>query len=202
MTTDRYDQFIQDATAGIASIATDPILVRMLMNYAVKWWYGDTVYTLTKQARQNFGLDFSLEIENWLRALEAKYTSGPVFTEAEAATLQSTCTPPALVLPDGTEVWSLPAPMEEQPAPVRPKKSRRVDAGGIGGNSQRIPRSPSKKRPQNPHAFHRQTNRQQLTNAEHGAGNKRMRHGAPSRHIPSAPVRPHPSSIHQLSNRH
>lgn len=81
---DRYQQFISDASQSIAVDAAADIIRQMLVNLARNWWYGATIRSLVKQVRQLLGLDFALRVEQWLRALEAKYAKTPPPAEETA----------------------------------------------------------------------------------------------------------------------
>ena len=84
---DRYDQFIREAAESVAVDNAADFIRQMLVNLARNWWYGATIRSLVKQVRQLLGLDFAQGVEQWLRALEAKYAKTPPPAE-EPATIK------------------------------------------------------------------------------------------------------------------
>ena len=74
---DRYDEFIREASESIVIDNAAQLIRQMLVNLARNWWFGATIRSLVKQVRQLCGLDFAQSVEQWLRALEAKYAKLP-----------------------------------------------------------------------------------------------------------------------------
>lgn len=79
---DRYDEFIREASESIVLDNAAQLIRQMLVNLARSWWFGATIRSLVKQVRQLCGLDIAQSVEQWLRALEAKYAKLPASAPA------------------------------------------------------------------------------------------------------------------------